>query len=146
LSDRRVIDAVLRAAARGAHVRVLLDPGATPNSSVAAELERGGSGNIELRWRVPPALATASLALVARRGELWASAGAADFTRPSLDDVDLESAIELRLPLRAAAARALETHFDAKWAAGGAYPRYAVESQADYWQYRFTQAAALAAF
>jgi hypothetical protein len=84
--------------------------------------------------------------LVARRGELWASAGAADFTRPSLDDVDLESAIELRLPLRAAAARALETHFDAKWAAGGAYPRYAVESQADYWQYRFTQAAALAAF
>jgi hypothetical protein len=146
LSDRRVIGAVLRAAARGAHVRVLLDPGATPNGSVAAELERGGSGNIELRWRVPPALATASLALVARRGELWASAGAADFTRPSLDDVDLESAVELRLPERAAAARALETHFAAKWAAGAAYPRYAVESQSEYWRYRFTEAAALAAF
>jgi hypothetical protein len=146
LSDRRVIGAVLSAAARGAHVRVLLDPGAAPNSSVAAELVRGGSGNIELRWRVRPALATASLAFVARRGELWASAGAADFTRPALDDVDLESAIELRLPERAAAARALETHFAAKWAAAAAYPRYAVESRADYWQYRFTEAAALAAF
>jgi hypothetical protein len=146
LSDRRVVGAVLRAAARGAHVRVLLDPGAAPNGAVAAELERGGSGNIELRWRVPPALATASLAFVARRGELWVSAGAADFTRPSLDDVDLESAVELRLPERAAAARALETHFAARWAAGAAYARYAVESRADYWRYRLTEAAALAAF
>jgi hypothetical protein len=145
LSDRRVVGAVLRAAARGAHVRVLLDPGTPPNGSVAAELESGGSGNIELRWRVRP-LPTASVAFVARRGELWASAGAADFTRPSLDDVDLESAIELRLPERAAAARALQTHFAAEWAAGAAYSRYAVESQADYWQYRFTEAAALAAF
>ena len=146
LSDRRVIDALLRAAARGAHVRVLLDPAAVPNGPVAAELERGGGSHIELRWRVRPALATASLAWVARRGELWASAGAADFTRPSLDDIDLESAIELRLPERAAAARALETHFAAKWAAGAAYPRYAVESQTDYWEYRFTEAAALAAY
>ena len=78
--------------------------------------------------------------------ELWASAGASDFTRPSLDDVDLESAIELRLPERAAAARALETHFAANWAAGAAYPRYAVESRADYWQYRLTEAAALAGY
>jgi len=146
LSDRRVIEAVLHAAARGAHVRVLLDPAAAPNGPVAAELERGGNGNIELRWRVRPALATACLAFVARGGELWATADAADFTRPGLDDIDLESAIELRLPERAAAARALEAHFAAKWLAGAAYPRYAVESQADYWKYRLTAAAALAAF
>jgi hypothetical protein len=145
LSDRRVIGAVLRAAARGAQVRVLLDPGAPPNSSVAAELERGGSGHIELRWRVRPR-ATASLALVARRGELWASAGAADFTRPSLDDIDLESAIELRLPERAAAAHDLQTHFAAEWAAAAAYSRYAVDSQSDYWQYRLMESAALTAF
>jgi hypothetical protein len=146
LSDRRVIGAVLRAAARGAHVRVLLDPGLTPNGSVAAELLRRGGGNIELHWRMRPSLETASVAFVVRRGELWASIGAADFTRPSLDDVDLESAIELRLPERAAAARALEAHFAAKWSAGAADPRYAVASQTDYWRYRFTEAAALAAY
>ncbi len=146
LSDRRIIGALLHAAARGAHVRVLLDPGATPNGSVAAELERGGSGQIEVRWRVRPALATASLAWVAHQGELWTSAGAADFTRASLDDIDLESAIELRLPERAAAARALQTHFAAKWAAGATYPLYAVESQADYWQYRFREAVGLTGF
>jgi hypothetical protein len=146
LSDRRLIDGILGAAARGAHVRVLLDPGAAPNGPVAAELERDGGGGIELRWRARPALATAALAFVARRGELWASVGPADFTRSGLDDIDLESAVELRLPERAAAARALESHFDAKWAAGDAYPRYADESPADYWRYRVTETAALAAF
>ena len=146
LSDRRVIGAVLRAAGQGAHVRVLLDAGTAPNFPVAAELERRGGGNIELRWREPPAPASAALAWVARRGELSVSLGAADFTRPSLDDINLESAIELRLPEREAAAHALESHFAEQWAAGVAYTRYAVPSQSDYWQYRFKQAAALAAF
>jgi hypothetical protein len=146
LSDRRLIDGVLRAAGRGAHVRVLLDPGAAPNGPVAAELARDGSGNIELRWRARPALAAAALAFVAHRGELSACVGAADFTRPALDDIDLESAFELRLPERAAAARALESHFDATWAAGDAYSRYAIESPAAYWRYRLTETAALAAF
>jgi hypothetical protein len=146
LSERRLIGALMSAAARGAHVRVLLDPGAAPNTPVAAELERGGGGNLELRWLVRPAGATASLALVARRGELWASAGAADFTRPSLDDIDLESAVELRLPERAAAARSLEAYFADTWASGAAYAAHAVESEADYWRYRIKEAAALAAF
>jgi len=146
LSERRLIGAVLSAAARGARVRVLLEPGAAPNTAVAAELERGGGANLELRWLAPPKRATASLAFVVRRGELWASAGAADFTRPSLDDIDLESAIELRLPERATAARALEAYFDGTWAIGAAYAAYAVDSEADYWRYRLKEAAALAAF
>jgi hypothetical protein len=75
---------------------------------------------------VRPAGATASLAFVARRGELWASAGAADFTRLSLDDIDLESAVELRLPERAAAARSLEAYFADTWARGASYAAHAV--------------------
>jgi hypothetical protein len=146
LSDRRLIGALSSAAARGAHVRVLLQPEAAPNTAVAAELERDGRGRLELRWLAAPARAAATLALVVRRGELWASAGAADFTRPSLDDIDLESAVELRLPARATAARALETYFDGKWDIGAAYAAYAAESAADYWRYRVKEAAALAAF
>jgi hypothetical protein len=113
---------------------------------VAAELERDGGGNLELRWLARPARATASLAFVVRHGELWASAGAADFTRPSLDDIDLESAVELRLPERAPAARALAAYFAGKWGIGAPYRAYAVESDADYWRYRLKEAAALAAF
>jgi hypothetical protein len=146
LSERRLIGALLSAAARGAHVRVLLDPGVAPNTAVAAELERGGGGNLELRWLAPPARVTVSLAFVVRHGELWASAGAADFTRPSLDDIDLESAVELRLPERAAAARALEAYFAGAWAIGAAYAAYAVESEADHWRYRLKEAAAVSAY
>jgi hypothetical protein len=146
LSERRLIGALSSAAARGAHVRVLLDPGAAPNAAVAAELERDGGGNLELRWLARPARAAASLAFVVRHGELWASAGAVEFTRPSLDDIDLESAVELRLPERAAAARAFEAYFAGTWAIGAAYAAYAVESEADYWRYRLKEAAALAAF
>ncbi len=146
LSERRLIDALKSAASRGAHVRVLLDPGAAPNTAVAAELERDGGRNLELRWLARPQRATASLAFVVRRGELWTSAGAADFTRPSLDDIDLESAIELRMPERATAARALQAYFAGTWASGSAYAAYAVESDADYWRYRLKEAAALTAF
>jgi len=81
-----------------------------------------------------------------RHGELWASAGAADFTRPSLDDIDLESAVELRLPERAAAARAFEAYFAGTWAIGAAYAAYAVESEADHWRYRLKEAAAVSAY
>ena len=146
LSERGLIAGLLSAAARGAHVRVLLDPEAAPDTAVAAELERDGGGNLELRWLARAPRATASLAFVLRRGELWASAGAADFTRPSLDDVDLESAVELRLPARAAAAQALEDYFANRWSIGAAYAAYAVESEADYWRYRLKEAAAIAAF
>jgi hypothetical protein len=146
LSDRRLIVALEDAATRGARARVLLDPGAAPNTAVAAELEGEGAGRIEVRWLEPTAARLESLALIARRGELWASTGAADFTRPSLDDVDLESAVELRLPARAAAAETLAAHFEGKWAAGAAYTRHAQESRADYWQYRVKEAAALAPF
>jgi phospholipase D-like protein len=146
LSERRLIGALLSAAARGAHVRVLLDAGAAPNTAVAAELERGGGGNLELRWLARPVRVRVSLAFVMRHGELWASAGAADFTRPSLDDIDLESAVELRLPEHAAAARELEAYFSGAWATGAAYAAYAVESEADHWRYRLKEAAALAAY
>lgn len=146
LSERRLIVALEDAAARGAHARVLLDPAAAPNTTVAAELERDGAGRIEVRWLQAVAEGMESLALIARHGELWASAGATDFSRPSLDDIDLESALELRLPARAAAARTLQAHFDGEWHAAAPYERHAQESRADYWRYRLIAAAALAPY
>ena len=49
-SERRLIAAALGAAARGAHVRVLLARNPMPNSSVAGELKRDGAGRVEVRW------------------------------------------------------------------------------------------------
>jgi hypothetical protein len=143
LSDRRLIEGALGAAARGARLEVLLDPAAAPNAAVAGELERESGSRIEVRWT---SRASPALLIVRRRGDLWASIGGADFTRPSLGDFNLESALELRLPASAAAARALDTWFAAAWAAAARDRQLAQESAAAYWHYRLMQATALAPY
>ena len=147
LSDRRVIGAAARARPRAARMcaccsirerhRIARWP---PSSSAAAAATSSCAGACGRRSRRRP---SPSSHAAASSGQ--ARARPTSLVR-SLDDVDLESAVELRLPERAAAARALESHFAAEWAAGAAYPRYAVESQADYWRYRFMEAAQLAAY
>jgi hypothetical protein len=143
LSDRGTIDALVRCAGRGTRLQVLLDPEVPPNATVAAELERDGAGQIEIRWaaHTPPALA-----IVRRRGDLWAGVGGADLTRPSLGDFNLEAALELRLPASAGAARALEEEFAANWSTGAPYARYADASRTAFWRYRLLQATALAPY
>ncbi len=147
LSDRRLIGAFLGAAARGAQLQVLLDPDAVPNRAVAAELARGGGQRIEVRWFAPGvAPMPTALAIVRRRAELWVYLGAADYTRPSLDDCNLEAAIELRLPARALPARALAEYAANQWSSAAVGARYGDESQAAYWRYRLLQAGGLAPF
>jgi hypothetical protein len=147
LSERHLIGAALAAAGRGARVAVLLDPNAASNRVVAAELQRESSGRIALRWQSTPAGPNpVSLVLVRRRRELWAVVSAAELSRPALGDLNLAAAAELRLPERAAAARALSEHFGAAWTAAAPYARYADESRSAYWRYRLFEAAGIAAF
>jgi hypothetical protein len=147
LSDRQLIRALLLAAARGARLQVLLDPEAAPNRTVAGELAIGGGQQIDVRWFAPSAVAMpTALAMVRHRGELWVYLGAADYTRPSLDDCNLEAAIELRLPVRAAAARTLTDIFAIRWSNAAVGAQYADVSQTAYWRYRLLQAGGLAAF
>jgi hypothetical protein len=147
LSDRQLIAAALRAAERGARIEVLLDPEAEPNRAVAGELRHGGRGRIELRWFAAqqPSAHTA-FAIIHHRGEIWVNLGAADFTRPSLDDFNLEAAAELRLPARSAAARALLETFSRQWSSATVDARFADDSKSLYWRYRLLQAAGLAGY
>jgi len=147
MSDRQLIGAAVRAAQRGAHVQALLDPEEPPNRAVAGEMTRTGAGRIEVRWFAGRAAAAhTALAVVRHGGELWVSLGAADFTRPSLDDFNLEAAVELRLPARAAAARSFAAHFAEQWSSAAPYARSADESPGAYWRYRVRQTAGLAGF
>ena len=152
MSDRPLIDAALRAAERGARIQILLDPETAPNRAVAGELS-GARGPIEVRWFAPEQSAGQSaehkhtaLAIIRHRGELWVNLGAADFTRPSLDDFNLEAAVELRLPARSAAARAVLEIFSRQWSGASADARLADDSKSAYWRYRLLQAAGLAGF
>ena len=74
------------------------------------------------------------------------SLGSANDTRRNLDDLNLEADVELRLPARAAAARAATAYFEDQWAGAAPYEQLADESAAKYWRYRFMEATGLSTF
>jgi hypothetical protein len=145
LSDRSLVNAALRAAARGVRIRLLLDPEALPNRAVAGELRGGTQDHIEIRW-LPGGAAVSSL-MIARHGrELSVNLGAPDFTRLSLDDLNLSAAVDFRLQERAAAAHAFMSAFDAEWSASVADHSLPPGAAPSLWVYRLLQAAGLAAY
>jgi hypothetical protein len=146
LGERRVIEAVLDAAARGAHVRVLLARNSGANLSVAGELLQGGAGRVVVRWRTAEAGSHLKLLIVRHGGDCWLNLGSANFTRRNLNDLNLEAAVELRMPARAATARAVADYFAKTWAAAAVAADRADASAADYWRYRFAEATGLSSF
>jgi len=147
LSDRRLIAAALRAAARGASLQVLLARNQEPNQAVAGELLRQGRGRIEIRWYLGSDAASLPKLLLFRHGEdLWINLGTANYTRRNLGDLNLAASVELRMPARAAAARAVTEFFSAAWSVAATDPKFGAASAADYWHYRFAEASGLSSF
>ena len=144
LSERGVIAALTRAAARGAKVQVLLDPLPSPNLGSAGELHRAG---VEIRWAADPPYAPRSSMLLVRHGkDATIYFGSANFTRRHLADFNLESAMELRAPVFAALPKTFDEYFAKRWAAAAQYPLYADESLPTYWIARFREATGLSNF
>jgi hypothetical protein len=145
IGDRGIVDAMLLAAARGAHLRILLDP-VLPNTRAAAgELVHNAAGNVEVRWQ-STGQTQARYALIRHRNDVWLDLGSANFTRRSLGDLNLEADIELHMPARATAARAATDHFAKAWSRAAAYSDHADESKEAYWRYRLTEATGLGMF
>jgi hypothetical protein len=143
LSEHAVITAVRRAAVRGALLQIALARNAVPNQAVAAELLRDG---IEIRYRAAADALPLKLLLVRRRADAWLSLGSANFTRRNLDDLNLEAAVELRMPARSAAARAAGDYFAQIWAAASTDAAFADDSPAAYFRYRVAEDAGLSSF
>lgn len=146
-SHRPLLAAAIAAAWRGAHVRVLLSRDRMPNESVADELLREGSGRIEVRWcPSEPAEPRPSLLAVRRRNDMWVNLSSANYTRRNLADLNLEAGVELRMPPRAAAARAISEYFDGLWSGAATDSGPADEGMLAYWHYRFAEATGLSSF
>jgi PLD-like domain len=143
--DRQMVDAVVRAAARGARVQLLLDPGSPETQAAAGELLREEPGSIEVRWRREPR-AEAGYAVIQHRSDVWFDLGSANFTRRGLDDLDLAADIELHMPARAGPARAVTDLFAKHWSNAAAYASHADESKETYWRYRAAEATGLSVF
>jgi phosphatidylserine/phosphatidylglycerophosphate/cardiolipin synthase-like enzyme len=117
-----------------------------PNLSVAGELKRDGAGRVEVRWRAAEAGAHLKLLIVRHGGDFWLNLGSANFTRRNLGDLNLEAAVELRMPARAATARAAVDYFARTWAGAAVTADRTDASAADYWRYRFAEATGLSSF
>jgi PLD-like domain len=155
LGDRRVIAALLGAAQRGARVQLLLDPLPSPNLAVAGELAH--AGNIQVRWNLEGRAtgsgigadgngARTQLSIVRHHGDFSVYLGSASFTRRALGDLNLEAAVELRMPAKTSLGHGIDGYFARRWSAAAAYPQYCDESSMTYWSYRIAEATGLASF
>jgi hypothetical protein len=140
-----VISAALGAAARRVRIRLLLDPAALPNRTVAGELRQRAGDEIDVRW-MPHGSPMSSLVIVRHGRELSVNVGAADLTRLSLGDLNLSAAVDFRLQDRAAAAHAFMSAFEAEWSASMPDASLPPADPPGVWSYRVLQAAGLAAY
>jgi hypothetical protein len=144
--DRQMVNAVLRAAARGARVQLLLDPASPETQAAAGELLLEEPDRIEVRWRARDSGAEAGYAVIQHRSDVWLDVGSANFTRRGLDDLDLAADIELHMPARAGPARAAADLFANHWSNAAAYAVHADQSKETYWRYRIAEVTGLSVF
>jgi len=162
IADRAVIEALLAASARGARVRLILDPNKTalgessiPNGPVASELVTASDGAIHVRWyRTHGEEFHSKLVMIRGPARLWATLGSADLTRRNLADYDLNANIAIDAPRSTPLALQMADYFETLWSNralfGVEYSAdfgvYADPSQARYWLYRLMDWTGIASF
>lgn len=161
LSHRPLIEALKAASARGAAVRVLLDPnreafgikkGGLPNRPVAAELADAG---IKVRWCFTQGEQCHTKLLLHRKRDAAAAAmilGSANFTRRNLDNLNLETSVELAGSRETPALREAAALFERRWFSTDAR-RTSLPLEPEkapgtlkYWRYRLMEATGLSTF
>ena len=138
LSDRRCVDALIAAAARGAQVQVLLDA-IQSNHYAADDLLRGGA---EIRWQVASPSRMQWL-LLHHHSDALMIMSTASLTRSDLADFNLVDGVELRMPDRTAMARNSMEFFAAAWLKATPASVAPAETTGSYWLYRLREAAGL---
>lgn len=131
LADDGIIDALLEADARGAEVRLLLDPNKNafgrdkigiPNRPVAMELNRRSAGNIVIRWyNTGQEQYHSKLMFIAKAtGSSIVLGGATNFTVRNLDDYNLENNLWVSVPQDQPLYAEMEDYFNRLWNNEGA--------------------------
>ncbi len=164
LSDRKVIESLLRAAKRNVTVQLILDPNrdafgrqkdGVPNRPVANELVTASGGRIEVRWyRTHGEQFHTKLALITHSDRLIASLGSANLTRRNIGNYNLEANVALEMSSGTALAQEMLGYFNRLWTNDGApgtefTAPFAVYQDTDsrrYWRYRFMEATGLSTF
>jgi hypothetical protein len=160
LAHRAVVRALIRAQQRGVDVRVLLDPNrdafgreknGIPNRQVAMELQQGG---VPVRWcnTTGEQCHGKMLLHLDRAGGGTLLAGSANFTRRNLDNLNLETNVQIRADIEAPVIADATAFFETRWhnepdrIHSLPYSAFADHSGLRYWRYRFMEASGLSTF
>lgn len=146
LNDRPMLDSLSRAAARGVHLQLLLDPDVPGTQSAAAEILHEGAGDIGIRWQAGAGRREARYALVRHHNDVWIEVGSANLTRRDLSDFNLTAGVELHMPERSSQARSAIDLFGRAWSSATLYALHADASRDSYWRYRLEEATGLGMF
>jgi phosphatidylserine/phosphatidylglycerophosphate/cardiolipin synthase-like enzyme len=130
LSDRDIMEALVKAAARGAEVRLILDPNQNafgqekmglPNIPAAAELLFRGNDNISIRWYDTQEEQYHTKIMYVDRGDTAnVIAGSTNFTTRNLNDYNLENNISITAPPETAFIQDVDNYFHKLWDNEGA--------------------------
>jgi phosphatidylserine/phosphatidylglycerophosphate/cardiolipin synthase-like enzyme len=164
ISDRKIVGSLLRAASRGATVRLILDPNrdafgrqkdGVPNRPVAAELVTDSDEKIQVRWyRTHGEQFHTKLALIKHGERLIASIGSANLTRRNIGNYNLEANVALEMRADAPLALEMSSYFDRLWNNDGppgtnftaAYGAWRDDDTGRYWRYRLMEVTGLSTF
>lgn len=159
LSERKTVEALLAAQQRGVKLRVLLDPNkdafgreknGIPNRQVASELHQAG---VDVRWCNTQGEQCHSKMLIksnAKDSELIL--GSANFTARNLKNYNLETDLRVVGDHEQQVFVDARQYFDQAWSnlegqqMSVDYAKYADESKAKYWLYRFMEWSGLSTF
>ena len=152
-SHRAIVRALIAAHERGAVIRVLLDPNrdafgreksGIPNRQVALELHDAG---IAVRWCNTTGEQCHGKMLVVEKADGTGTllAGSANFTRRNLDNLNLETNVQVRGPSATPVLADARAFFEARWSNEPDrihsldYAAFADPSRFRYWRYRFME-------
>lgn len=160
LSDRKIVDSLLKAADRGVSLRVLLDPNkdafgheknGIPNRQVALELLGKTGRDIQVRWYdTHGEQFHTKIILIKTRGKTILYVGSANLTRRNVGDYNLETDVKISGGEVSAIIEA-EQYFEKIWsnedhAYSVSYEKYEDLSFRKKWQYRFMEWSGLSTF
>ena len=161
LSDRDIIEGLLGATDRGGEVRLLLDPNkdafgrsknGIPNRPVASELVARSEGVIQVRWyETHGEQFHSKLTIISQPEHTVLIGGSANLTRRNIDDLNLETCLEVSGPAEAKVMREATGYFERIWRnRDGNYSidfkEFFEDSPLRYWLYRFQEWSGMSTF
>ncbi|MGG1939179.1 phospholipase D family protein [Paenibacillus polymyxa] len=131
LADRKILNSLLDASARGVNIQLLLDPNENafgqekigiPNRPVAQELSDKSDGNIQIRWyhTTHEQFHTKLIYIAKAQGEHLIWGGSTNLTPRNLDDLNLENELWVAARADSKLTRQVAAYFDKLWNNRGA--------------------------